>query len=173
MPTNKHVTLNLTTGGLDEVAFLDSSAGAGDAGKGIALDASGKVNLNMMPTGVGPELQSLVTSEDLAAGDWVNIYDNAGTPTARKADATNGSKRAHGFVKESVISPASADVYFDGANGVLTGLTVGARYFLSAATPGSAVTTPPSAAGNMVQYLGTALGVTTIAFRPSDGVVVA
>ena len=173
MPTDRLVQLNLTTGSLDEVALLDSSAGAGDAGKAIALDGTGKINLNMMPTGVGPELQSIVTSENLAAGDWVNVYDNIGTPTARKADATNGLKRAHGFVKEAVTSPAAVNVYFDGANDVLTGMTAGARYFLSAATPGSGVTTPPSAAGNMVQYLGTALNATTIAFHPTDGVVIA
>ena len=173
MPTKRYLQLNPTSGGLDEVALLDSSAGAGDAGKGIALDSVGKINLNMMPTGVGPELQNLVTSEDLSAGDWINVYDNGGVPTARKADATNGAKRAHGFVKESVTSPAPVDVYFDGANDVLTGLTTGTRYFLSATTPGSCVTTPPSSAGNMVQYLGSALNDTIIAFRPTDGVIVA
>ena len=173
MPTERFLQLNLTTGSLNEVALLDSSAGVADAGKAIALDSTGKLNLNMMPTGMGPELNSFVTSEDLAAGDWVNVYDATGTPTARKADATNSSKRAHGFVKEGVVAPAAVDVYFDAANDVLTGLTAGTRYFLSAATPGSEVTTPPSAAGNLVQYLGTALNATTIAFRPTDGVVVA
>lgn len=173
MPTDRLIKLNLTTGSMDQVALLDTSAGAGDAGKAIALDSTGKLNLNMMPTGVGPELQNIVTSEDLAAGDWVNVYDDAGTPTARKADATNGLKRAHGFVKTSVTAPAAVDVYFDGANNVLTGLTVGARYFLSEATPGGGVTTPPATAGNLVQYLGTALNATTIAFRPTDGIVVA
>ena len=173
MPTERVLQLNLTTGGLNEVSLLDSSAGAGDAGKAIALDSTGKLNLNMMPTGVGPELQSFITSEDLAAGDWVNIYDNIGTPTARKADATNSSKRAHGFVKMGGTAPATADVYFDGANDVLTGLTAGARYFLSSTTPGGSVTTPPSAAGNLVQLLGTAFNATTIAFQPTDGIVVA
>lgn len=173
MAVDKLIKIDPSTGSLAEIALLDSSAGAGSAGRGVALDSTGKLNLNMMPTGVGPELQNFVTSEDLAAGDWVNVYDVTGTATARKADATNGSKRAHGFVKAGVTAPAAVDVYFDGENDVLTGLTAGTRYFLSAATPGSEVTTPPSATGNLVQYLGTALGTTSLAFRPTDGVVLA
>ncbi|MBF0402180.1 MAG: hypothetical protein HQL90_15615 [Magnetococcales bacterium] len=158
---------------MDETPLLDSSAGVGSAGRGVALDATGKLALNMMPTGVGPELNSLVAYENLTAGDFVNVFNDAGTPKARKADATDGGKRAHGFVKASPTAGQSVDVYFDGANSSLSGLTPGSRYFLSAATAGGITTTPPATAGNLVQYLGTALASNTIAFRPTDGVVVA
>lgn len=171
--TQKYVKLNTTTGGFDEVSLLDTSAGAGDAGKGVALDSAGKLALNMMPTGVGPELQNIVSSENLVAGDFVNIWDNAGTPNVRKADATDNTKRAHGFVKAGVTSPAAIDVYFDGANDQLSALTGGARMFLSAATAGAATATPPASTGNLIQYLGSALSATTVAFRPTDGTTVA
>ncbi|MEO5363795.1 MAG: hypothetical protein H7838_09265 [Magnetococcus sp. DMHC-8] len=173
MAVDKFLKLNHTTGGEEEVALLDSSAGVGSAGRGVALDSNGKLALNMMPTGVGPELNSMIAFENLAAGDFVNLFDASGTTKARKADATDGGKRAHGFVKVSATAGQSVDVYFDGANNSLTGLTGGTRYFLSAATPGAATATTPATAGNLVQYLGTALATTTIAFRPTDGVVVA
>ena len=173
MAVEKFLKLNTSTGSLDEQALLDSSAGAGSAGKGVALDSTGKLAQNMMPTGVGPELNSIVAAENLASGDFVNVFDDIGTPKARKADATDGGKRAHGFVKAAATAAESVDVYFDGANTALTGLTGGTRYFLSAVTPGAVTGTPPSTAGNLVQYVGTAFAATTIAFRPTDGVVIA
>jgi hypothetical protein len=173
MAVDTFLKLNHSTGSAEELALLDSSAGAGSAGRGVALDANGQLALNMMPTGVGPELSNLLAYENLTAGDFVTVFSDAGTPKARKADATDGGKRAHGFVKASPTAGQTVDVYFDGANSSLTGLTPGSRYFLSASTPGGATATPPAATGNLVQYLGTALSTTKIAFRPTDGVIVA
>lgn len=173
MAVDKYIKLNTTVGGAEEVAFVDSSSGAGSAGKGVGLDANGKLALNMMPTGIGPELGALVASENLAAGDFVNVFDDSGTPKVRKADASTGGKRAHGFVKAAVTAGQTVDVYFDGGNSSLTGLTGGTRYFLSASSPGAATATAPSAAGNLLQYIGTAFSSTTIPFRPTDGILVA
>ncbi|MEO5341467.1 MAG: hypothetical protein H7837_13290 [Magnetococcus sp. MYC-9] len=173
MSVDKLLKLNTTTGGMEESALVDSSAGAGSAGRGVALDSTGKLAQNMMPTGVGPDLHSIMASENLTAGDFVNIFNSSGTPKVRKADATDGGKRAHGFVKSSPTAGQMVDVYVDGANSSLTSLTVGSRYFLSAATPGAVTATAPAASGNLVQYLGTALATTTLAFRPTDGVIVA
>ena len=172
MPIDKFLKQDRTTGGSEEVALVDSSAGAASAGKGVALDANGQVALNMMPTGVGPELSNMLAYENLTAGDFVNIFLDAGVAKARKADATDGGKGVHGFVKASPNAGQAVDVYFDGANNARTGLTIGARYFLST-TPGGVTTPPPAAAGNLVQYLGTALSATTIPFRPTDGVILA
>lgn len=36
-----------------------------------ALDDNGKLNANMMPTGMGADVESIEASENLAAGDWV------------------------------------------------------------------------------------------------------
>ena len=143
-----------------EVAALQSSAGAGDAGKIVALDAAGKIDISMMPVGIGADTRSIVTSENLAAGDLVNIYNNAGTATARKADATTAGKEAHGFVLSAVTSPAAATVYFEGTNTAVTGLTAGKQYLST--TAGLSTSTAPSSAGNIVQRVGVATGATSL-----------
>lgn len=153
--------LQIVGGFPTEVAAVDSSAGAGDAGKIVALDAAGLINSNMMPAGIGANLDTVASSENLAAGDFVNLYDNGGTINVRKADANNG-RPAHGFVKAAVTSPANADVYGPGElNDQLSSLTVGADYWTSE-TPGGVTTTPPASATAAVQYLGRAKSATAL-----------
>ncbi len=170
MAGNKYIYNN--SGALAEKELIQSSAGAGDAGKGIALDSAGKLDNSFMPTGIGAETKQLTTSEDLSSGDWVNIYDNTGTPTARKADATTVGKRAHGFVLAGTTSGSNATVYVAGINTGRSGLTGGTTYFL-AATAGSETDTAPSASGNVVQEVGIALSATEVAFQPSKPITVA
>ena len=93
------------------------------------------------------------------AGDFVNLYDNAGTLNARKADANN-NRQAHGFVLTSTTSPASTTVNFTAIN-TLSGLTVGATYYLSE-TAGLATSTQPTASGSLVQRLGIASSATEL-----------
>ena len=107
------------SGQLAEVEATTSSAGSGDAGKIVGLDSSGRIDQTMMPTGVGSETEAMIASETLSAGDIVNIFNDAGTRKARKADNSN-ARRAHGFVLAGVTSAATATVYMEGA---LTGLT--------------------------------------------------
>lgn len=153
--------LQLVSGLPTEVSAVDTSAGAGDAGKIVALDASGLLSSTMMPAGFGQNVDTIASSENLSAGDFVNIYDNAGTINVRKADADNG-RPAHGFVKAAVTSPANATVYGPGElNDQLSGLTVGGDYFLSA-TAGGVTTTAPTASGAYVQYLGRAKSATAL-----------
>jgi hypothetical protein len=118
----------------------------------------------MMPTGIGADTTVIAASEALSAGDYVNIWDDAGTPKVRKADAST-VKPADGFVKDACSSGANATVYHEGANGQHTGLTGGARYFLSSTTPGGVTTTPPSASGSIVQFIGKATSATSINFE--------
>ncbi len=165
--------LSYSGGRIQEVQATTSSAGAGDDGKIIALDGTGKIDNSMMPVGIGADTVTVTTSEDLAAGDFVNIYDNAGTPTARKADATSTGKEADGFVLSASTSGSNAVVYLEGSNTQLSGLTGGSRYYLSAATSGGATTTPPSSSGNVVQYLGKATSTTSLSFEPEDGIILA
>lgn len=155
------------------VNSTQSSAGAGDAAKVVALDSSGRISTSMMPVGVGADTLTVVASENLAAGDFVNVWNDSGTAKARKADATATGKEAVGFVLAVANSGANALVYFEGSNTQLTGLTPGARYYVSAATAGAATDTPPSGSGNVVQYLGVATSATSIAFEGTDGVVLA
>lgn len=137
-----------------------ASVGIGSAGKIVGLDASGKLDVTLLPVGVGPDVATLVTSENLSAGNYVNIYNNAGTPTARKADASN-DRPAHGFVKASSTSPASAVVYFEGPNDNLSSLTPGSRYYLGAAGVPT-LTVPVTPTASILQFLGMAISATAI-----------
>jgi hypothetical protein len=138
-----------------------------------ATDANGRLTQAQMPTGVGPELVQLPCSEALVAGDWVSFHDVGGVAKVRKANATDATKPAQGFVKAGFNSGDTVDVYCDGQNAGLTGLTAGTRCFLSAAASGATVTTPPNAAGNLVQCVGVAVNATTVLFKPEAGVVLA
>jgi hypothetical protein len=150
-----------------------SSAGAGDAGSLVKLNDAGKIDVTMLPAGVAPEQRTIVASEALSAGDLVNIWNDGGTPKVRKADATTAGKEAHGFVLGAVSSGASATVWPEEAvlSG-LSGLTPGARYFLST-TAGQATNVAPSAAGNVAQVIGYALSATEIQFRPESAITLA
>lgn len=149
-----------------------TSAGAADDGKIPALDSTGRLSSTMMPTGIGADTASIVTSENLAAGDLVNVYNNGGTPTARKADASVTGKEAVGFVLAGSTSPAAALVYFEGQVTGLTGMTPGARQYLSGTTPGQRTETPVTSPTNSVdQFVGTALSATVLSFEPDDAIV--
>lgn len=148
-----------------------SSAGVSSSGKVVALDGSGKIDSTMMPTGIGADTASVLASENLAAGDLVNIWNDTGTAKARKADATVAGKEAHGFVLSAVSSAASATVYFEGTNTAVTGRTPGKQYL--ATTAGSTTVTAPSGAGNVVQIVGFATSATAINFQSGVPLVLA
>lgn len=139
-----------------------SSAGAGDSGKLPALDGTGRLSTTFMPVGVAADVATIEASEDLAAGDFVNIYDSTGAK-CRKADATTAGKEAHGFVLAGVTSGQNATVYFEGSNTQVSGQTPGG-VFLSA-TAGLATSTAPSSSGNVVQRIGIATSATSINFQ--------
>lgn len=162
MAANKYVAL--VAGKLKEVFGTVTSAGVADANKIPALDSTGKLDSSLLPTGVGSETISAIASETLAAGDFVNVYNNAGALNVRKADATTNGKPANGFVLAGFASSASATIYLiSQTNNQRSTLTVGAEYFLHT-TPGAITTTAPSAAGNIVQRIGFAFNATTIIF---------
>lgn len=164
--------ITLVSGNFKEVEGLVVSAGAGDAGKLPALDAAGKLDTSVMPTGIGADTKALTASENLAAGDLVNVWDDSGTAKVRKADATSPSKRAHGFVLASVSSSATATVYFEGTITGLSSLTRGATYFLGT-TAGAVTTTATSTAGHIVQQVGVAVSATELSFEPQQPVELA
>jgi hypothetical protein len=159
-------------GVLTEKAANVSSAGAGDAGKIPALDTTGKLDPSFMPVGVTPEADSIATTEDLAAGTFVNIYPSSGLK-CRKADATTAGKEANGFVLAASTSGQNATVYrISQSNTQLTGMTPGAKQYL-AATAGTRTETVPSSSGNVIQLLGIAKSATELIFAPNDPIVLA
>lgn len=147
-----------------------SSAGAGDAGKIAQLDAAGRLDVTMMPVGMGDDTASITTSEALSAGDFVNIWNSTGAK-ARKADATVSGKEAHGFVLAAASSGAQATVYFEGTNTAVTGATPGPVFL--ATTAGQATATAPSGSGNVIQRIGFAISATSINFQSNDPIVLA
>ena len=157
--------LAITSGVVTEENAINTSAGAGDAGKIPKLDASGTLPVTMLPAGVGPETVVLTTSEALSAGDFVNIHISTGVKV-RKADATVAGKEAHGFVIAAFGAAVAATVYHPSqTNTAVSGKTPGAKQYLST-TPGATTETAPSASGNIVQSVGMATSATAIIFDP-------
>lgn len=152
--------IQLLNGKLAQKQATVVSTGVANDGDIPALDSTGKLDVSVLPTGVGPDVVILAATENLAAGSYVNIWDDAGTAKARLADNSN-SRDAHGFVKDAVTSGSNATVYFEGGNDDLSGLTPGARYYLG--TAGAATVTPPVApAAQISQLVGVAINTTTI-----------
>lgn len=162
MSTNKF--LSVANGIYTLFTAIAASTGAADANKIPMTDSSGKFDISLMPTGIGPSTVTVLASEALSAGDFVNIYNNAGTANCRKADGANG-RPADGFVLAAVANAANATVYLQGNNTALSGLIPGENMFLSATTAGTATATAPNATGNILQRLGRALNATTIVFE--------
>lgn len=166
-------TAKLNASGILNPAIINAvnvSAGAGDAAKIVQLDSSGKIDMTMMPTGVGADSASITTSETLSAGDFVNIWNSSGAK-ARKADATTAGKEAHGFVLSAYGSSASATVYFEGTNTGVSGQTPGPVFL--GTTAGTATSTAPSSSGNIVQRIGFAISATAINFQSQPPVALA
>lgn len=163
--------LALISGRISEVIATVVSAGAADDGKIVALDATGKLDNSVMPVGIGADTKTVPASENLAAGELVNLWDDAGTLKARKADASASGKEADVFVLAAVTSGNNATVYFGGTNNQLSGLTAGSRYYLSATTPGAVTATPPTGSGVVSQYVGKATSATELSFEAAEGVV--
>ena len=146
------------------------SAGAADAGKLAALDASGRLDNTVLPVGIGADVAIITTSEILAAGDLVNVWNSTGAKV-RKADATVAGKEAHGFVLAAFGAAVAATVYFEGTNTAMTGLTPGPQFLATIA--GTASLTAPAGAGNVVQRVGIATSATSMNFDATDPIVLA
>jgi hypothetical protein len=150
----------------DVLAAVQASAGAADAGKIPALNASGFIDPTMM-NGVGPDqLASVLASEAIAAGAIVNLYNNSSVINVRNADASAASrgKIAIGYAPAAILNAASGAVYMSGIITGLSGLTIMSAYFLGAA--GALTTTVNTTAGQTNQFVGWALSATTLLFRP-------
>jgi len=172
MAIDKYIELP-SSGVLTEKSAIVTSDGAGSAGRILALDSSGRIDNSVLPVGLGSDTKPIVCSENLAAGDLVNVYNNTGTANCRKADASGSSagKTANGFVLASYNSAETALVYFEGSITGLSGLTPGTPMFLSGTTAGLATTTAPTASGHCVQRIGVTISDTEISFEPGEPVV--
>jgi hypothetical protein len=168
MPAKKVLYNN--AGQITEYQAVISSAGAGNSGDIPALDSTGRLDMSVMPSGIGSTTITVTASEALSAGNFVNLWNNAGTLNVRKADNTATGKEADGYVLAAVSNGATATVYLSGLNNQCTSLTVGSTYYLG--TGGAPTTTAPSSTGNVVQELGFAVSATAIEFAGKSRTVV-
>lgn len=164
--------LELFNGKLKQKEAVTSSTGVAQAGQVIAANSLGKLDVSLLPAGVGPDIKVLECTEAIAAGSYVNIYDSGGgVEKVRLADAGN-SRSAHGFVLTNFTLGANAEVYFEGPNSALSSLTVGARYYLD--TAGNVTATPVSAPAYQIhQLVGVAIDSNTINTDIDDEIVLA
>lgn len=172
MPAKKYLAI-ASSGIPTETSATVTSAGAGNDGDLVALDSTGRIDNSMMPVGIGADTKTIQASENLAAGDLVNIHLVSGSARVRKADASAASagKVAQGFVLGAVTSGSNATVYFEGTITGLSALTIGATYFLSGSTAGAATATPPTTAGHTLQQIGVAVSATEISFEPAAPII--
>jgi hypothetical protein len=150
-----------------------ASTGTADAGRLVAANSAGKLDETFLPAGIGANTVTAAASEALSAGSFVNLHEASGVFSARLADNSNG-RPAHGFVAAAVASSATATVYPLGVtNSGLSGLTLGADYWLGAA--GGVISTPldetdANNAGCLSQYLGVAKSDTELVSVRDDPV---
>lgn len=170
--------LALENGRLKEVEGQITGGTVTEGGKIVALDTStGRLHLSVMPDGILPDRALIQASENIAAGDMVNIHDVAGNARVRKADASNGFV-AVGFCPDSITSGQSGFVYFEGTLSGLTddasaALAIGSTYYLSGTVAGRVTSTPPSTSGYIVQTVGVSYSTDELSFEPGEEIELA
>lgn len=156
--------------GIDtEVQGTVTGGTAAQNGKIVALDATGRIDQTLMPVGITPDTYSGTAAEALTAANPF-VYVKSDGQVANASGASGGNP-AIGFVLANHASASQAIVYFEGRVTGLSGLTVGARYYLSDTTAGGLTATPVSGTGKLHQYLGRAVSTTTLSFEADDHII--
>lgn len=163
--------IGLRNGKPTSIKTNQASAGNADAGKVVALNAEGHIDDTMLKNA---DTRIIEASEALSAGDFVQVFDDGGTPKMRKSDNSN-ARNVDGFVRDAITSGASGKIYLEGVNPGLSGLTIGDRYYLD--TSGQPTNTPldqndVANVGKIHQYLGKAVSATEIQTEPADCVLI-
>lgn len=140
--------------------------------KVVLTKSDGTLDPSIMPAGIGAAVTNMVCSENLAAGNVVNIWNDGGTEKVRKADATSVGKEVHGYVNAAYTLGDTAAVYASDKITGLSGKTAGARQYLST-TPGLLTQTAPSAVGNISQCVGVAHNATSVSYAPEPPIEIA
>ena len=147
--------------------------GAENAGKVVHLTSSGVLDETVMPSGIGVDTLVYIASENLSANEIVNIYNNDGTITVRKADAGVNNYAASGYVKEAVTSGENATVYINGiCPGTFAVSDVDKPVFLSD-TAGGTTLTMVSGTGKIHQIIGTVVSTTGFNFVRQSPILLA
>ena len=126
----------------------DCKLGGMIVGDGLLVDAAGKVSVDPSYSNT----LSVLVDEDLPAGSYVNIFNDAGTAKLRLASAVSEEFSAYGFVSENWLVGDIATVYRQGKNESVLNVPTG-TLFLST-VPGQYSDQPPTNPGNIVQKIG-------------------
>lgn len=162
--------VDYVSGVLQQIVPISTSAGAGDSGKMIQTNSAGKLDLTLMPAEITAQAKVYPASEDVAAGDLVNIWYDVDTWKVRLAAAST-SRLASAYVNAGFLTGANATVYTEGFNNQLSGLTPGLVWLGEA---GAVTQTPPSSgSGGIAQIVGTALSATELEFESNDPLTLA
>jgi len=157
-------------GVLTQVKALVTSTGVADANKVVATGADGKLDESLMPASLTLQVKVLPATEDIAAGDFVNVFDDAGTVSVRLADAS-AERPADGYVKAGALTGANATVYLEGVNNQLTGLAPGQVWLGDAGQVTQ--TAPASGGGGLAQIVGQAIAATELDFEKAQPIYLA
>jgi hypothetical protein len=118
-------------------------------------------------------------SETYTAGEAISARDLvyvSASGTVMKADANNEAKAAVGFAPNAISNGASGTVVFnDGKISGFTGLTAGARYFLSNSTAGGIALYASLTYGtnDIQQQVGVAESTTVLRFSAGPSILIA
>lgn len=115
---------------------------------------------------LGNTIQNIKVVAALAAGDFVNIFDNGGVPGVRPAIANDTTHFANGFVVSAFAVNATASVFLIGLNTAVSVPTTIGEVYLSDTTAGKALGVSPSTTGHIRQPLGVAIQNAGIFFTP-------
>ena len=182
------ITINATGGGgggSGTVTSVGLAAPTGFTVSGSPVTVSGTLTFAYAPgyqgyttveatklADVEPGSVSIQASENLAAGDFVNVHDSGGS-RVRRADLSiaTGDGAAHGYVLAAVTSGNMAAVRRFGSNDQLSGLTAGELYVLSTLGDVAEISTITPVSGQILQVLGTAINSTTLAVNISQPIL--
>jgi hypothetical protein len=167
--------------GLDTVLGLPTlkpavvqSTGTNVAGEPVGLDSHGKLDVSVLPDGVGARTRVLEASGALSANDLVNaFYDASATKwKVRRASAASLATACTGFVKDAVSDGENATVYLDGTFDVDPEIVAGLPHvglYLSAVTPGKP--SAYSAEAAIFQVVGYLVDTNVAEFQLTPGIV--
>lgn len=161
-----NVTQGITGSLFGTASFAATASFALNAGGGAGFPFAGTAVITgsiVLTSGSG--FPSLLASETLTAGDLVNVFSGG----VRRASSNDTTRQAHGFVTSSAVATNPVIVFYSGLITGITGLTTGARYFLSAS--GAESTTPPAITGQLSQEIGVAISTTALLFQPGPAII--
>jgi hypothetical protein len=117
----------------------------------------------------GPADVSVQATEDIAAGDFTQVYSSAGATRVRLARADDPTKYANSFARAAIANGATGRVTLgSGLNDAVTVAAPAAEVYLSETVPGGYQTAVPSTDGHIRQVLGPAVPGVGIGFTARD-----